>query len=198
MCDRGVGIGQAAVIGGRAGRRAPLRDVAREGAPGLGEDACGCHRGTSRSRAGGTRKMPRSTRPRQASGWACHRPSARVEPQEPPNSSHRSMPRWRRSVSMIGDEVGRGVVPEPAERLRSSGAALVEDDDAVDGRVEEAAMRRGGAGAGAAVQEQNRRAAGGCRIAPSTSCGGSRAAACRSCRARAADRDPDGTCAQSK
>ena len=59
----------------------------------------------------------------------------------------------------VGDQVLRGVVLQAAERARPPGAALVEDDDAPEVRVEEAAMHRAGAGARAAVQEQHRPAA---------------------------------------
>src|SRR3546814_16082947 len=40
----------------------------------------------------------------------------------------------------VGDQQRRGVVGELAERCRAAGAALVEDDDAIMARVEEAAV----------------------------------------------------------
>ena len=52
-----------------------------------------------------------------------------------------------------------GVVLQAAERARPPGAALVEDHDAPEIRIEEAAMHRAGAGARPAVQEQHRPAA---------------------------------------
>ena len=55
----------------------------------------------------------------------------------------------------VGDQVGGGVVVQAAERARPAGAALVEDHDAPEGRIEEAAVDGAGAGAGAAVEEQD-------------------------------------------
>src|SRR5262249_46388873 len=56
----------------------------------------------------------------------------------------------------IGDEMRGRVVLERAERCRAAGAALIENDDAVEMRVEETAMRRGRARAGSAMQEDDR------------------------------------------
>ena len=53
------------------------------------------------------------------------------------------------------DQVGRGVVHQAAQRARASGAALVEDHDAPERRVEEAAMHSPCPGAWAAMQEQH-------------------------------------------
>src|SRR3546814_15017923 len=54
----------------------------------------------------------------------------------------------------VGDQQRRGVVGELAERCRAAGAALVEDDDAIMARVEEAAVVGAGPGTRAAVQER--------------------------------------------
>jgi hypothetical protein len=51
------------------------------------------------------------------------------------------------------------VLREAAERARAASAALVEDDQAPEGRVEEASMHRTRARARAAMQEQHRHAA---------------------------------------
>src|SRR3546814_20519720 len=56
----------------------------------------------------------------------------------------------------VGDQRRRGVVGELAERCRAAGAALVEDDDAIMARVEEAAVVGAGPGTRAAVQEHDR------------------------------------------
>ena len=59
----------------------------------------------------------------------------------------------------VGHEILCGVVFQAAQRPRSAGTALIEDDHAPEIRVEEAAVHRAGARAGAAVQEQHRPAA---------------------------------------
>ncbi len=56
----------------------------------------------------------------------------------------------------VGDEVPGGVVVERGERLALAAAALVEQDDAVARRVEEAPVLGVGAAAGPAVQEHHR------------------------------------------
>src|SRR5882672_10192510 len=58
----------------------------------------------------------------------------------------------------VGHEMGGGVVLQVAERHRATAAALIEYDDAVELRVEEAAMDRRGAGPWPAMQEQDRHA----------------------------------------
>lgn len=59
----------------------------------------------------------------------------------------------------IGHEVLRRIVGQIAVWGRAPAAALVEDDDAVEARVEEAAVRRRSARTRAAMQEQHRLAA---------------------------------------
>jgi hypothetical protein len=56
----------------------------------------------------------------------------------------------------VGDQVLGGVVGELAQRRRAARSALVEQHDAVVGRVEEAPVVERQAGARAAVQEQGR------------------------------------------
>src|SRR3954466_5277088 len=56
----------------------------------------------------------------------------------------------------VGDEVPGGVVDQAAVRLALAAAALIEQDDAVFARVEEAPHAGLGAAAGAAVQEHDR------------------------------------------
>ncbi|TXL72275.1 DUF3987 domain-containing protein [Vineibacter terrae] len=60
----------------------------------------------------------------------------------------------------VVDQVRRRVVGDVAQRQGAPGAALVEDDDAIEGWIEEAAMHRRRAGAGAAVQEHDGHAVG--------------------------------------
>src|SRR4051812_23474660 len=57
----------------------------------------------------------------------------------------------------IGDEMGRRVVADLAERRRTTAAALIEYDDAPEGRIEKPAVHRCSAGARTAMQEQYRR-----------------------------------------
>src|SRR6185437_3197300 len=66
----------------------------------------------------------------------------------------------------VGDEMRGRVVDERAQRRRAPGAALIEDDDAVMMRVEEAAMGRRRAGAGAAMEKRHGNAAGIARLLP--------------------------------
>src|SRR3546814_1902415 len=54
------------------------------------------------------------------------------------------------------DVCSSDLVGELAERCRAAGAALVEDDDAIMARVEEAAVVGAGPGTRAAVQEHDR------------------------------------------
>ena len=52
-------------------------------------------------------------------------------------------------------QIGRGVGDQATERAGAAGAALVEDDDTPERRVEETAVHGPGSGAGAAVQKQH-------------------------------------------
>ena len=60
----------------------------------------------------------------------------------------------------VGDQMVGGVVLERAARRRATGAPLIEDDDTVEGGIEEPPMRRDRPGAGAAMQEHDRGAVG--------------------------------------
>ncbi len=58
----------------------------------------------------------------------------------------------------VVDEMPERVVLQRAQGQRPSGAALIENDDAVMSGIEEAAMGRGRARAGPAMQKQDRHA----------------------------------------
>ncbi len=58
----------------------------------------------------------------------------------------------------VRDKVRGGVVVQSSERPRTAGAALIEDNNAPEVRVEEAAVHRARAGTRAAMQEQHRAA----------------------------------------
>ncbi len=60
----------------------------------------------------------------------------------------------------IADQMAGGVVDGLAQRQRAAGAALIEDDDAIMGRIEEAAMGRPGPGTRPAMKEDHRHALG--------------------------------------
>src|SRR5487761_721548 len=66
----------------------------------------------------------------------------------------------------VGDQVTKRVVVGLAGRCRASGAALVENYDAVDRGIEETAMRRRRTGTRAAVQKPRRQAGGIARLFP--------------------------------
>ncbi len=55
----------------------------------------------------------------------------------------------------VGDQMSGRVIDDVGMRRRAPAAALVEDDDPVEARVEETAVRRRGAGAGSAVQKDH-------------------------------------------
>src|SRR6185295_5522392 len=56
----------------------------------------------------------------------------------------------------VRDEMLRGVVLQLAERRGAAGSALIEYDDTVVRRIEEAPVRRRRAGAGSAVEKEHR------------------------------------------
>ena len=62
----------------------------------------------------------------------------------------------RAQLLHVGDQMRRSVVGQVSVRSRTSGAALVEYDDPVVRRIEEAAVHRTGTGARPAVKEHNR------------------------------------------
>ena len=113
-----------------------------------------------------------------------------VDPHEPPNSSQRSMPRCSRSRSMsairwsvvLSPHVGGRVA---GVRRAAPAAALVEQHDAVPGRVEVPARAGGGSTpTRAAVHDHARACRPGCRRPPSTRGCRRRRRACRGRRAR--------------
>src|SRR5262245_40021602 len=58
----------------------------------------------------------------------------------------------------VGDQMQRRIICDLAEGLRTTGAALVEDDDVIVVGIEEATMHRAGAGPRPAMEEYHRRA----------------------------------------
>ena len=122
--------------------------------------SCACRGGTSRSPGRAPRKMPRRMKPVVRSGWLeavgeRQRAAPRAAEQQPALDAEMGA-----QLLHVGDEVIGRVVLQVAERHRAAAAALVEHDDAIELRVEEAAMHGRRAGARPAMQEDDRHALG--------------------------------------
>ena len=126
MCTRGIGVGQAAVIGGeQVAALVPPAETRRRRAT-LRETPCACRRGTSRSRCAGTGRC-RAARGRRSARDASRR---RRAPASIPTSRRTPASARCRDAGAaldIGDQMARRVVDDLAERRRAAGAALVED-----------------------------------------------------------------------